>query len=131
MENLNHYGQNSMDGGPGTLWGQMGTFTQPTLGNHEAANTAAWQDYFHGRPLYTSFRFGNVLFFDLASSGASMAAGSAQYNYVQSVLTSTTEPPPPCIVAFWHIPALGKSTIKSSERWRCGTSSPRTAATWC
>ena len=115
VENLNHYGQNSMDGGPGTLWGQMGTFTQPTLGNHEAANTAAWQDYFHGRPLYTSFRFGNVLFFDLASSGASMAAGSAQYNYVQSVLTSTTEPPPPCIVAFWHIPALGKSTIKSSE----------------
>jgi hypothetical protein len=115
VENLNHYGQNSMDGGPGTLWGQMGTFTQPTLGNHEAANTAAWQDYFHGRPLYMSFRFGNVLFFDLASSGASMVAGSAQYNYVQSVLTSTTEPPPPCIVAFWHIPALGKSTIKSSE----------------
>jgi hypothetical protein len=115
VENLNHYGQNSMDGGPGTLWGQMGTFTQPTLGNHENANTAAWQDYFHGRPLYTSFRFGNVLFFDLASSGASMATGSAQYNYVQSVLTSTTEPPPPCIVAFWHIPALGKSTIKSSQ----------------
>jgi Calcineurin-like phosphoesterase len=115
VENLNHYGQNSMDGGPGTLWGQMGTFTQPTLGNHENANTAAWQDYFHGRPLYTSFRFGNVLFFDLASSGASMANGSAQYNYVQSVLTSTTEPPPPCIVAFWHIPALGKSTIKSSQ----------------
>jgi hypothetical protein len=114
-ENLNHYGENSMDGGPGTLWGQMGTFTQPTLGNHEVTNTAAWQDYFHGRPLYTSFRFGNVLFFDLASSGASMAAGSAQYNYVQSVLTSTTEPPPPCIVAFWHAPALGKSSIKSSQ----------------
>lgn len=115
VENLNHYGQNSMDGGPGTLWGQMGTFTQPTLGNHEVANTAAWQDYFHGRPLYTSFRFGNVLFFDLASSGASMAAGSAQYNYVQSVLTSTTDPPPPCIVAFWHTPALAKSSIKSSQ----------------
>jgi len=115
VENLNHYGQNSMDGGPGTLWGQMGTFTQPTLGNHEVANTAAWQDYFHGRPLYTSFRFGNVLFLDLASSGPSMAAGSAQYNYVQSVLTSTTEPPPPCIVAYWHTPALGKSSIKSSE----------------
>jgi len=115
VENLNHYGQNSMDGGPGTLWGQMGTFTQPTLGNHEVANTAAWQDYFHGRPLYTSFRFGNVLFLDLASSGPSMAAGSAQYNYVQSVLTSTTEPPPPCIVAYWHTPALGKSSIKSSK----------------
>ena len=115
VENLNHYGQNSMDGGPGTLWGQMGTSTQPTIGNHEAVNEAAWVDYFHGRPLYTSFRFGNVLFFDLASSGPSMAAGSAQYNYVQSVLASTIDPPPPCIVAYWHIPALGKSSIKSSE----------------
>jgi hypothetical protein len=75
-ENLNHYGQNSMDGGPGTLWGQMGTITQPTIGNHEGlGDRVDWQDYFHGRPLYTSFRFGNVLFFYLASSRPSMKRG--------------------------------------------------------
>ena len=113
-ESLNHYGQNSMDGGPGTLWGQMGTITQPTIGNHEASkNTADWQDYFHGRPLYTSFRFGNVLFFDLTSEGPSMSVGSAQYNYVNNILTSTTNPPPPCIVTFFHDPALKKDSINS------------------
>ena len=112
-ENLNAYGQNSMDGGGGTLWGAMGTVTQPTIGNHEAPNKTAWTDYWHNRPLYTSFRFGNVLFFDLASSAASMAAGTAQYNYVQSVLASTANPPPPCIVAFWHIPALHKDAINA------------------
>jgi hypothetical protein len=110
---VNHYGQNSMDGGPGTLWGQMGTITQPTIGNHEIL--ADWQDYFHQRPLYTSFRFGNVLFLDLASSSAAMTAGSAQYNYVKSILTSATNPPPPCIVAYFHKPALSKGTIESSR----------------
>jgi hypothetical protein len=109
-ENRNHYGENSMDGGPGTLWGQMGDITQPTIGNHEAAKKIDWQDYFHQRPLYTSFRFGDVLFLDLASSGPSMAAGSAQYNYVKGILTSPSDPPPPCIVAFWHIPALSRET---------------------
>ena len=114
-ENLNAYGQNSMDGGPGTLWGKMGTITQPTLGNHEAPNQTAWSDYWHGRPLYTSFRFGNVLFFDLASSNVSMKAGKAQYKYVSRVLTSTTSPPPPCIVAFWHIPSLANGTIAAAK----------------
>lgn len=115
-ENLNHYGQNSMDGGPGTLWGQLGTITQPTIGNHEAAaNVTGWRDYFHQRPLYTSFRFGNVLFFDLASDGPSMSAGSAQYNYVKGILASTTDPPPPCIVTYFHRPTLSKDSISSSR----------------
>ncbi len=115
-ENLSHYGQNSMDGGSGTVWGQMGTITQPTIGNHEAAaNVVDWRDYWHQRPLYTSFRFGNVLFLDLASDVASMAAGSAQYNYVKGILTSATDPPPPCIVAFFHRPALSKDTINTSR----------------
>jgi hypothetical protein len=114
-EHLNHYGANAMDGGAGTLWGRFAPVTQPTIGNHEAkTNLAAWQDYFHGRPLYTSFRYGNVLFFDLAST-VSMAAGKAQYNYVKQILTSTTNPPPPCIVSFWHSPAYVKSTIKSGR----------------
>ncbi len=114
-EDLNHYGQNAMDGGAGTQWGAMAKITQPTMGDHEAPNSAAWQDYFHGRPLYMSFRFGNVLFLDLASSGVSMAAGSAQYNWVKSILTSTTNPPPPCIVTYFQNPVLVKDAIKTSR----------------
>lgn len=114
-EVLNHYGENDMDGGVGTLWGKLASITQPTLGNHEAPNLVAWTDYFHGRPAYTSFRYGNVLFFDLASSGPSMAAGKAQYNYVKSLLTNTASPPPPCIVSFWHAPARSKGTIHTSR----------------
>jgi hypothetical protein len=62
-EELNHYGENDMDGGAGTLWGKLASITQPTLGNHEAPNVIAWTDYFHGRPVYTSFRYANVLVF--------------------------------------------------------------------
>ncbi|MDP9302285.1 MAG: DNRLRE domain-containing protein, partial [Actinomycetota bacterium] len=65
--------------------------------------------------LYTSFRFGNVLFLDLASSGASMAVGSPQYNWVKSILTSTANPPPPCVVAYFQNPVLSKGTINSSR----------------
>ena len=112
-ENLNHYGSNSMDGGTGTLWGAMGAITQPTIGNHEIL--VDWQDYFHGRPLYTSFRFGNVLFFDLASDHASMGAESAQYNYVKGILENPTAPPPPCIVTFFHRPTLQDDGISASR----------------
>jgi len=110
-ENRNHYGRNAMDGGPGSLWGRFAPITQPTIGNHEARNQVAWQDYFHGRPLYTSFRYANVLFFDLASSGASMAANTPQYYYVEKILTSNTKAPPPCVVSFWHMPARTNGTI--------------------
>ena len=110
-ENLNHYGQNSMDGGPGTLWGAMGTFTQPTMGDHEAVNSVAWQDYFHGRPLYTSFEFANVLFVNLASTGVAFGKNSAQYNYVNSVLTSTNNPPPPCIITYFQNPVIAKDKV--------------------
>ncbi len=110
-ENLNHYGENSMDGGPGTLWGQMGTITQPAIGDHEAGNRIAWQDYFHGRPVYASFQLGNVLFLDLASAGESMAVGSAQYNWVKSILTGSSAPA--CVIAYFQNPALAKSQIKT------------------
>ncbi len=112
-ENLNHYGLNSMDGGAGTLWGQMAQITQPAMGDHEAVNRAAWQDYFHGRPVYTSFTLGNVLFLDLASAKESMLVGSPQYNYVKSVLQSPTTPA--CVVAYFQNPALAKSTINSKR----------------
>lgn len=112
-EFLNHYGVSGMDvPGGGTLWGAAASVTQPTIGNHEYANRTAWIDYWHGRPLYTSFMFGGVLFFDLNSSQP-MAAGSPQYNFVKSALTVPGAPA--CVVAYWHIPAISGSTIKSSE----------------
>jgi hypothetical protein len=114
-ENLNHYGENSMDGGPGSLWGAMGTLTQPAMGDHEAGNAVAWRDYFHQRPNYTSFRFANVLFFDLSSAADSMAKGSAQYDYVQSVLTDPNNPPPPCIVTYFQNPAINRKGIVSKR----------------
>jgi hypothetical protein len=114
-EMLNHYGVSSLDGAPGTLWGRMAAFTQPTMGDHEAANVVAWRDYWHYRPLWTSFRFGNVLFFDLNSTRP-MIVGSPQYQYVQGVLSRPGTPP--CIVAFWHSPALAdKSTGPSKPIW--------------
>ncbi|HZD80736.1 MAG TPA: IPT/TIG domain-containing protein, partial [Actinomycetota bacterium] len=112
-ENLNHYGQSSMDGGPGTLWGQMADITQPAIGDHEVSNRDAWRDYFHGRPLYTSFVFGNVLFLDLASTGESMAVGSPQYDWVKSILTSSSAPA--CVVSYFQNPALAKDKIKTKN----------------
>jgi len=113
-EMLDHYGVSSMDvPGGGTLWGATATITQPTIGSHEYANRAAWRDYWHGRPRYTKFTFGGVLFLDLNSS-QSMAAGSVQYNFVKSAITALGVPA--CIVAYWHIPAIVGSTIKDRER---------------
>ena len=54
----NHYGASELDTpGAGTLWGETADITQPTLGNHEKPNSAAFIDYWHGRPLFTSFTF--------------------------------------------------------------------------
>jgi len=115
-ENLSNYGTPNIGGGFGTQWGRFWRITQPTLGNHENARRAAWQDYWHQRPLWTSFRFGRVLFLDLDSS-ISMSAGSPQYRYVQGVLGRSGTPP--CVVAFWHIPALsrGMITARSRQMW--------------
>jgi hypothetical protein len=109
-ENLNVYGVSSLDTPPGTLWGKLAHKTQPTIGNHEASRLVDWRDYWHGRPAFTSFTFGGVLFLDLNSS-SSFAAGSAQYTFVQEALTTA----PACVVAFWHIPALSGGTPNNSK----------------
>ena len=109
-ENLNMYGVSSLDVPTGgTLWGTLADKTQSTLGNHEA--TAAWQDYWHQRPTFTSFTFGGVSFLDL-NSQASFKSGSAQYTFVQNALASA----PPCVVAFWHIPVLSGDTISTGRK---------------
>ena len=125
-EYLNYYGQSALDGA-GTLWGALAGVTQPTIGNHEyelgvPAGPAAFGDYWHQRPLYTSFRFANTLFLDLDANTTfnSMAVGSPQYNYVQGVLTDQANPPPPCIIAFFHEPTVNDKGNVSSETamWR-------------
>jgi hypothetical protein len=110
-----HYGASALDSpGAGTLWGRTADVTQPTLGNHENANKDAFIDYWHGRPLFSTFTFAGVLFLDLNSS-ASMSATSAQYQMVQSAITSPTAPA--CIVAFWHKPAVVSNTsVADAER---------------
>ncbi len=110
-ENLNMYGASSMDGGPGSLWGALATRTQPAIGNHEHKRITDFTDYWHGRPAYTSFTLGGVLFLDLNSS-ASLIPGSAQYAFVQQELQSA----PACVVSFFHIPALSGGTIADNKR---------------
>jgi hypothetical protein len=109
-ENLNQYGVSSLDGSAGTLWGVLADRTQPTLGNHEAPELVDWRDYWHGRPAYTAFTFGGVLFLDL-NSNAPMKAGSAQYTFAQAALSSA----PPCVVAYWHAPVLWKGSVSSPK----------------
>jgi hypothetical protein len=110
----NQYGVSEMDQpGLGTRWGATAATTQPTLGNHEKVNIPAFMDYWHGRPLYTSFTFGGVLFIDLNSS-QSMVAGKPMYQYAQNLLTDPNVPN--CVVGFFHEPAVtSNTTIASNE----------------
>jgi hypothetical protein len=103
------YGASSLDGS-GTLWGALATITQPTIGNHEHKHLADVTDYWHGRPTFSSFTFGGVLFLDLYSS-ASMQPGSPQYAFVQTAL----EGAPACIVPFFHIPVLSGGSIATNK----------------
>jgi hypothetical protein len=105
----NHYGVSSIDVPlGGTMWGALADITQPTFGNHEVHNRPAFIDYWHNRPLYTSFTFGGVLFLDLWSSKTSFDASGQQYQWVQSQLANA----PACVVAYWHQPVLaGDATL--------------------
>jgi hypothetical protein len=95
--------------GGGTLWGKFADRTQPTFGNHEVHNRSAFTDYWHGRPMFTSFMFGGALFLDLWSGKTNFAVGSQQYQFVQSALATA----PPCVIASWHRPTLAGSTEHS------------------
>ncbi len=111
-ENLNHYGVSAMDDPAGaTLWGVTTMITQPTVGNHEAKNLAAWRDYWHGHPAHLSFRFGGVLFLDLDAM-SSFAIRSTQYKFVKDSLSSA----PRCVVAFWHHPVLWGDVVDASRQ---------------
>jgi hypothetical protein len=102
----NHYGVSALDApGAGTLWGATANVTQPTVGNHENASTPAFIDYWHQRPLYTKFTFGGVLFLDM-DTNISLKPTSKQYKFVQSALITA----PPCVVTFWHKPAVKNNT---------------------
>lgn len=118
VENRNHYGQSSMDApGAGTLWGAFAHVTQPTLGNHGSGSVAAFVDYWHQRPLYTSFDFGGVRFLGLNSTEYNgFQQDSAQYTFVQDQLATA----PACVIAYYHHPALNVTTVnnKSFPMWQ-------------
>jgi hypothetical protein len=107
----NHYGVSSLNGSAGTMWGRLAHKTQPTVGNHEFVHFSAYQDYWHGRPAFTSFRFGGVLFLNL-NSNQSMAATSAQYAFAQSQLATA----PACVVAYWHQPTIVGNKIINGNK---------------
>ena len=110
---LNHYGVSNMDvPAGGTLWGSFANVTQPTFGNHEKPVKGQWRDEWHGRPLWMSFTFGNVLFLNLDSS-APMDIGSEQYQFVLDTLAAPGVPP--CIVSYWHIPPVQGSSITAGQ----------------
>lgn len=117
-EYRNAYGVSEIDRpGQGSLWGATADVTQPTLGNHEKVNIPAFTDYWHGRPLYTSFMFGGVLFLNLNSS-QNMTSTKPMYQYAKSVITDPGAPA--CIVAFFHEPAVTSNTTVASnevEMW--------------
>ena len=105
------YGKSVLHSGSGTAWGRLAALTQPTIGNHEHNHLVEFTDYWHGRPQYTSFTFGGVLFIDLNSS-ASLLPGSPQYAFVESVL----EDAPACVVTFFHIPVLSGGVIATNKQ---------------
>ena len=112
----NHYGVSSLDA-PGTLWGATADVTQPTIGNHENASTAPFIDYWHQRPLFTTFTFGGVLFLDM-NSNRSLKPGSRQFRFIQTAVTDPAAPS--CIVTYWHKPAVKNNTqviASLSQAW--------------
>jgi hypothetical protein len=110
-ELINNYGFSALDSPSPSLWGKFADVTQPALGDHELAHLDAWTDYWHGRPRFTKFNFGGVLFLDLDSTrNGGFEQGSAQYQFVQSALTSGA---PACVIAYAHHPVLTGSTVNS------------------
>jgi len=114
VENRTKYSASTLDSGQGTSLGRLAAVTQPTIGNHEHKRLMEFTDYWHGRPLYTSFIFGGVLFLDLNSS-ASLLLGSPQYAFVEAALDAA----PPSVVSFSHIPVLSGGVIatKKQDLW--------------
>jgi hypothetical protein len=115
----NWYGLADVDdpSGEGTAWGRMASYTAPTAGNHDTLEgTDPWLDYWHQRPLYTSFDFGGVHYIDLDSNCGQVGgcgSTSKQYAYFKADLQANTLP---CVVAYWN------KTILSLDAHREGSS---------
>ena len=115
----NWYGLADVDdpSGEGTAWGRMASYTAPTAGNHDTLEgTDPWLDYWHQRPLYTSFDFGGVHYLDLDSNCGQVGgcgSTSKQYAFFKADLQANTLP---CVVAYWN------KTILSLDAHREGSS---------
>ncbi len=106
LGDLNHYGQNSMDGGPGTLWGQMGS-SWPSFGTRGGG-----QDYFHESLCMRSHR---------GRWPPRGLRGKRQYN-VQSVLTRAALVSPPTLRSTPGTTELRAGDVEPPpERGRLGT----------
>jgi acid phosphatase type 7 len=100
-------------------WGGYAPVTYPSIGNHEyqVAGAQGYFDYWaqKGRPTggagagYYSFDLGTWHLIALNSncSPVACAEGSAQNNFLEQDLASTTQP---CILAYWHHPLISSRT---------------------
>jgi Calcineurin-like phosphoesterase len=112
----NNYGLSALDDptGQGTLWGSMARYTASTPGNHESGPVyePTWQDYWHQRPLWSTFTIGDIRFFDLSSNcgPASSCTDSGQTTWLAQQLATNTSR---CIVSFWHIPIVSEDYARN------------------
>lgn len=111
-----HYGLASFDdrNGSGTLWGSMARYTAYTQGNHESGEyTEVLRDYWHQRPLWTTFRVGGVRVLQLNSEcgrNGGCGPGSPQYVWLDQQLRANTDR---CVIAFWHRAAVSNDADRS------------------
>jgi hypothetical protein len=115
---VNNYGVSALDDptGSGTLWGSMARYTAPTPGNHENGSyVSSWQDYWHQRPLWSTFTIGDVRLFDLNSNCGALASctASAQTTWLAGQLAANTSR---CVVAFWHIPQVSEDYARNGTK---------------
>jgi YD repeat-containing protein len=94
-------------GSPNLFYGRLKAITDPTIGNHEytAGQAPGYFDYWDNVPNYYSFDSGSWHFISLNANSAfgQTAAGSPQYQWLQSDLQNTTQP---CTVVYYHQPLL-------------------------
>ena len=99
-EFYNWYGTTS------TFFGRLRSITDPTIGNHEYENNVApgYFDYWDNIPKYYSFDADGWHFISLNSNASivSVAAGSAQYNWLQNDLSDL--PANQCTIVYYHHP---------------------------
>lgn len=99
-------------------WGRYAAVTYPAVGNHEyhVAGAAGYFDYWNGEGRttggtaagYYSYDLGPWHMIALNSASGCCAEGSAQNDFLEQDLASTSES---CIAAYWHHPLFNSGTV--------------------